>query len=51
LTSHTQRVARRLLVAIVLVTGALGLSGTAAAASPFGPNVKIFDPSMSKSEI
>jgi hypothetical protein len=27
------------------------MSGTAAAASPFGPNVKIFDPSMSKSEI
>jgi hypothetical protein len=44
----------RLLVAITLVAGALAISGTAAAATStpdFGPNVKIFDPSMSTSEI
>jgi hypothetical protein len=39
------------MVAIALATVALALSGTAAAAPDFGPNVKIFDPSMSKSEI
>ena len=55
------RLGRRLLVAIALMTGALAIAG-AAAASPhavrtaadvpdFGPNVKIFDPSMSTSEI
>jgi hypothetical protein len=52
--------ARRLLVALTLVAGALALSGAAAAsrhaprtaAGPdFGANVKIFDPSMSTSEI
>jgi len=50
--------ARRLVVAIALVTGALAISGAAAAsrhaaadAPDFGPNVKIFDPSMSTSAI
>ena len=51
----------RLVAAIALLTSALAISGAAAApqhaatavadASPFGPNVKIFDPSMSTSEI
>ncbi len=55
------RVARPLVVAIALVAGALAITGTAAAAPSavtavagvpdFGPNVKIFDPSMSTSEI
>jgi hypothetical protein len=50
--------ARRLVVALVFVTGALVISGIAAAshdaaagAPDFGPNVKIFDPSMSTSAI
>jgi hypothetical protein len=51
LTRHSA--VRRLVVAITLVAGALAISGTApAATSPdFGPNVKIFDRSMSTSEI
>ncbi|MDX6411994.1 MAG: hypothetical protein QOE91_1510 [Gaiellaceae bacterium] len=51
MTSHSQRVARLLCVAIGSVACALAISGTAAAASPFGPNVKIFDPSMSQADI
>jgi hypothetical protein len=51
LTSHSTRVARRLALAIALATTALAISGPAVAASPFGPNVKIFDPSMPQSEI
>jgi hypothetical protein len=53
--------ARRLIVAVALVAGALAITGaaaasrhaaTAAGAAPdFGPNVRIFDPSMSTSEI
>ena len=50
--------ARRLAIAVALVAGALAISGAAAAsngsgspAPDFGPNVKIFDPSMSTSEI
>jgi len=49
---------RRLAIAVALVAGALAISGAAAAShgsgSPtpdFGPNVKIFDPSMSTSQI
>jgi hypothetical protein len=51
--------ARRLAIAVALVAGALAITGTAAAghgsgkpaAPDFGPNVKIFDPSMSTSTI
>ena len=52
--------ARRLAIAVALVAGALAISGAAAAghgsgrppaAPDFGPNVKIFDPSMSTSAI
>src|SRR5438105_2802912 len=48
--------ARRLLATLALVAGALALTGAAAAsrhaATPdFGPNVTIFDPSMSTSQI
>ncbi len=51
------RSARRLVVATALLTGVLAISGAAAAARhdpsvpDFGPNVKIFDPSMSTSAI
>jgi hypothetical protein len=55
------RAVRRLVVAAGLVAAALTISGAAAAAShhlgkasaspDFGPNVKIFDPSMSTSQI
>jgi hypothetical protein len=51
MTLHPKGVARCLAVAAALVAGALALSGPAAAASPFGPNVKIFDPTMPQSEI
>jgi hypothetical protein len=52
----SQRYVRRLVVAVVLSTAALALSGAAGAAHPaaapdFGPNVKIFDPSMSTASI
>jgi hypothetical protein len=60
MASHLDRRAR-LVVAIVLVTGAVAISGAAAATQhpvktpagvpDLGPNVKIFDPSMSTSEI
>ncbi len=50
--------ASRLVIAIALLIGALTISGAAAASHPatpaapdFGPNVKIFDPSMSTSAI
>jgi hypothetical protein len=50
--------ASRLVLVVALVTGALAISGAAAASShsradapDFGPNVKIFDPSMSTSAI
>jgi hypothetical protein len=49
--------ARRLAVALVLATAALAISGAAAAshaavtAPDFGPNVKIFDPSMTTTAI
>jgi hypothetical protein len=49
------RTARRLIVVVTFLTGALVLSGAAAAtrdsAPDFGPNVKIFTPAMSTSEI
>ncbi|MGZ4382432.1 MAG: adenylyl cyclase [Gaiellaceae bacterium] len=55
MTSHP---ARRLAIAVALVAGALAITGAAAAghgsgnqAPDFGPNVKIFDPSMSTSQI
>jgi hypothetical protein len=58
--AHLARIAWRRVMAIALVAGALAITGPAAA-SPgavgtadlpdFGPNVKIFDPSMSMSEI
>jgi len=43
---------RRLACAVAVLAGALAVSEGAGAATPdFGPNVKIFDPSMSTSEI
>ena len=55
------QLARRMVFALALLAGALALAGTAGAAShrvakaapppDFGPNVKIFDPSMSTSQI
>ena len=52
------RAVRRLVVAVAVVAGALAVSGAAGAghgsgspAPDFGPNVKIFDPGMSTSEI
>jgi hypothetical protein len=43
---------RRALLAVAVVTGALAFGAPASAAGPdFGPNVKIFDPSMSTSQI
>jgi hypothetical protein len=43
---------RRLACAVAVLAGALAVSDGAGAATPdFGPNVKIFDPSMSTSEI
>jgi hypothetical protein len=42
----------RLLLLLAVVVGALGAVGAATAATPdFGPNVKIFDPSMSTAQI
>ncbi len=55
-----RELARRLALALLVVGGALAISGAAAATSlhdqpptapDFGPNVKIFDPSMATSEI
>jgi hypothetical protein len=52
MTSHLDRQARRLFIGLALMAGALALAGPAAASTPdFGPNVKIFDPSMSTSQI
>src|ERR1700716_866119 len=56
MASHLDGHPRRLVVAIALVAGALGIAGSAAASGhasgpDFGPNVKIFDPSMSTSQI
>jgi hypothetical protein len=48
---HLRGLTRFVVVAIAAAAGALALSGPAVAASPFGPNVKIFDPSMPQSEI
>jgi hypothetical protein len=54
---RVQRLARRLVLVTVLAAGALALSGQvtaspqAAAPPDLGPNVRIFDPSMSTSEI
>jgi hypothetical protein len=46
------QLARRIFGAIALVAAALALAGHASAATPdFGPNVKIFDPSMSTAQI
>ena len=46
---------RRLIAALIVLTAALATSGTALAAPPptpdFGPNVKVFDPSMPVSQI
>src|SRR5437763_10642621 len=43
---------RRALLAVAVVTGALAFGAPAGAAGPdFGPNVKIFDPSMSTAQI
>src|SRR5262249_24749606 len=43
---------RRACLAVVVVTGALVFGAPARAAGPdFGPNVKIFDPSMSTAQI
>jgi hypothetical protein len=58
---RSTRLARGLVVAIAVVAGGVAITGataasrhamrTAVAVPDFGPNVKIFDPSMSKSEI
>src|SRR5438874_3793556 len=48
----SHRLVRRALFAVVVLVGALVSAQPAAAAGPdFGPNVKIFDPSMSTAQI
>src|SRR5438067_5334534 len=48
----SRQLARCTLFAVAVVVGALALAGHAAAGTPdFGPNVKIFDPSMSTAQI
>ena len=51
-TRVTVRASHRLVSAVAVVAAALAVCGTAFAATPdFGPNVKIFDPSMSTAQI
>src|SRR5437762_6316346 len=48
----SRRLARRTLFTVAVVAGALVLGAPARAAGPdFGPNVKIFDPSVSTAQI